>query len=112
MATQEWAPSKAAEARSTMASPPLGPTICKPIGKPWDDNPHGMLAAVCWDMLKGKAKGLKPQNGSTGLPPMTEGCCPTGKAVTAMVGVNIKSYSSRTASRRACNRTTLARARE
>ena len=68
---------------------------CSPIGMPSLEKPEGTLEAVWPVMLMGKVKGRHPQNGSTSLPPITEGGSPMGNAGTAMVGVSNRSYSSK-----------------
>ena len=45
--------SNALAARSTSASPNIGPTICSPIGKPACVKPQGIVQAGCWVRLKG-----------------------------------------------------------
>ena len=47
------ASSKAAEAEKTVASAPRSPMMCRPMGRPSEENPHGMLAAVEPIMLIG-----------------------------------------------------------
>ena len=45
--------SNARAARSTRWSRRAGPTICRPIGRPSRENPHGTEAAGCWVRLNG-----------------------------------------------------------
>ena len=78
--------SKAADARSTVASSRSRPTTCSPTGRPSEVNPQGTLAAGCRVMLNTWLKGLNAQSESTARPAMVDGRWPMGNAGTASSG--------------------------
>ena len=92
MSAQGRASSKAADALSTRSSLPHLAAIITPIGRPLEPSPHGTDATGYPVRFQNTWKGMKVvQWGRTDFPPISEGCSPTGKAVTAFVGVMSRS---------------------